>query len=78
MSVGNLRSWKNDKTLCSSRYWLYRMWEETNVLGIFTDKNKAWDVVDEHITRQRQNWSGQHEFDVYEVNEIDQEIRIEY
>lgn len=52
--------------------------EETNVLGIFTDKNKAWDVLDEHAIRQRENWSGQHYFDVYEVNEIDQEIRIEY
>ena len=52
--------------------------EQTNVLGIFTDKNKAWDVLDEHATRQMENWSGQHYFDVYEVNEIDQEIRIEY
>ena len=52
--------------------------ESSAVLGIFTDKNKAWDVLDEHEKRQGEHWRGQHYFDVYEVNEIDQEIRIEY
>lgn len=52
--------------------------EETKVLGIFTNKNKALDVLEEHAIRQEENWSGQHDFGVYEVNEIDQEIRVEY
>lgn len=52
--------------------------EETNVLGVFTDENKALDVLDEYEKRQEENWHGQHCFGIYEVNEINQEIRVEY
>lgn len=52
--------------------------EVTNVLGVFTDENKACDVLDEHEKRQEENWRGEHRFNIYEVNEIDQEIRVEY
>ena len=52
--------------------------EESNVLGIFTNKNKAEEVCKEHYERQAKNWGGQHSFEVFEINKIDEINRVEY
>ena len=52
--------------------------EETSVLGIFTDKQKAMEVLGEHKKRQEENWSGQHNFELHEVSELNKIYRIEY
>lgn len=52
--------------------------EPSAVLGVFTDENRAQRVCDEHEERQTANWGGQHYFEVFEVDEIDKGIRIEY
>lgn len=52
--------------------------EATSILGVFTDENKALDVLKEHAERQKKNWWGEHHFNIYEVDGIDQEVRVEY
>lgn len=52
--------------------------EVTRVLGVFTDENKALEVLKDHAERQRKGWWGHHDFNMYEVDGINQEIRVEY
>jgi len=52
--------------------------EKTSVMGVFTEFNKAQKVCDEHEERQRNNWHGKHSFEVHEVYDIDQLVRVEY
>ena len=52
--------------------------ENSHVLGIFTDKKKAEKVCDMHEERQRKKWIGQHNFEVYEIKEINKEYPIKY
>ena len=52
--------------------------EHTSVLGIFTEREKADAVCDEHYKRQKENWHGQHLFEVFEVSAIDEIERVEY
>lgn len=52
--------------------------EETNVLGIFTDKTKATEVLKEHKERQGMNWNGHHEFQIFQLEKLDKVYRTEY
>lgn len=52
--------------------------EDSNILGIFTNKKRAEEVIKDHENRQKENWSGQHYFDVVEIEEIDKEYPVEY
>jgi len=52
--------------------------ESTNVIGIFSDERTARFACDEHELRQAKNWRGEHYFDVYEAEEIDQIYPVEY
>ena len=45
--------------------------EESAVLGVFTSKEKADEVLYEHHERQHENWFGQHSFECFEVDGID-------
>jgi hypothetical protein len=52
--------------------------EETNVLGVFTCKARAEQVRTEHEERHAKNWHGQHSFEVFQIEGIDIENRVEY
>ena len=52
--------------------------EETNVLGIFTDKERAGKTCADHRERQEKEWHGQHGFFVEEIAEINKVYTVEY
>ena len=52
--------------------------ESSHVLGIFTKKEKAYEVIHDHKKRQQENWSGQHFFEVFNIDEINKEYKVEY
>ena len=52
--------------------------EDSAVLGIFTSLEVANTVCNDHGERQAKSWHGQHCFEVYEVEKIDQIIRKDY
>lgn len=52
--------------------------EDTNVIGIFTNKTIAEKVREDHEKRQEKNWTGQHYMFIYEINEIDKEYKVNY
>lgn len=52
--------------------------ESTSVLGIFTDKTVAEEVIKEHEERHQKNWHGQHYFEVFEIKSIDEIYKCEY
>ena len=52
--------------------------ENTSVLGVFTNKTVAEEVIKEHEERQQKKWHGQHCFEVFEVKAIDEICKCEY
>lgn len=52
--------------------------EESAVLGVFTSEEKAEEVLKEHHVRQNENWHGQHNFELFEVDGVDVVFRHEY
>lgn len=42
--------------------------EPSSVLGIFTDKEKAIEISKKCEEYQEKNWTGQHDFEIYEVD----------
>ena len=48
--------------------------EPSCILGIFTDKEKAYKVRDKYKEIQSNYWSGQHYFEVYEVSKENEEL----
>lgn len=48
------------------------------VLGVFDTLDAAQSVLDDHETRHNQNWSGQHSFEIFEVESINSVVRQEY
>ena len=52
--------------------------EITNVLGVFTDFEKAKEVMEDHEKRQEKTGNGQHIFKVFEIEKIDTEYRVNY
>ena len=52
--------------------------EDTNVLGIFTDMERAIKVMDDHDKRQKENWTGQHSFEIFERDELNKEYKVNY
>ena len=42
--------------------------ESSSVLGIFTDKEKAIEIMKKCEEYQNKYWIGEHEFEIYEVN----------
>ena len=52
--------------------------EPTHVLGIFNNKKEANKILEEHEERQREHWSGQHSFEIFEIEELNKEYRINY
>ena len=52
--------------------------EESHILGIFKEKEKAEKVCKDHKQRQNDNWTGQHNFEVQEIEEIDKEYKVNY
>jgi hypothetical protein len=52
--------------------------EDSAVLGVFTSRDAAEVVCEDHDRRQREHWSGQHYFDVWEVDGIDKVMHVAY
>ncbi len=52
--------------------------EESAVIGIYINKKKAQRIKREHEKRQRENWCGQHYFEIFEIDEIDKTYKVEY
>lgn len=52
--------------------------EESAVIGIYTNKKKAQRIKREYEKRQRENWYGQHYFEIFEIDEIDKTYKVEY
>lgn len=52
--------------------------EESAVLGVFTDEGMAKVVTSEHQSRQSAGWTGQHEFMIFPVDDVNVEHRREY
>jgi len=52
--------------------------EVSNVLGVFTIRKAAEAVIEEHRIRQKEDWWGQHSFEIAEVEVLDKEYRVEY
>jgi hypothetical protein len=50
--------------------------ESSNVIGIFTDKEKAEQALDTHEKYQAKHWHGQHSFEIFEVSEIDKALEV--
>lgn len=48
--------------------------EESSVLGIFQDKETAEKVAEKYKKIQRENWTGQHYFEIFEVNKENVEL----
>lgn len=48
--------------------------EESTVLGIFFDKETAEKVAEKYKKIQRENWTGQHYFEIFEVNKENVEL----
>ena len=52
--------------------------ERSNVLGIFTNKDRAIQVCDKYYKLQKENWNGDHDFIIFEIDNLDKEIEISY
>lgn len=52
--------------------------EDSAVLGIFSDKDLADQVIEDHAERQKKDWHGQHSFEIFEVDGIDNKIVVDY
>ena len=52
--------------------------ESSAVLGVFTNKARAQEVLDVHCIKQAKHWSGQHSFELHEIDEIDTVYPVEY
>lgn len=52
--------------------------EDSAVLGIFDSMERAEQVKNDHFSRHKKNWNGEHSFEVFEVSAINEEIRISY
>lgn len=52
--------------------------ESSNVLGIFTNVYQAMQVCDKYYKLQEQNWHGDHDFKIFEIKNLDEEIEISY
>lgn len=52
--------------------------ESTNILGIFENEAKAGEILKDHEERQKEKWSGQHAFEIFEIEELNKEYRVEY
>lgn len=52
--------------------------EESHVIGIFTDINKAQKSEKDHEMRQEKKWTGQHLFEIFEIEKIDKVYRVKY
>jgi len=52
--------------------------EDTSVLGIFTDYQKAHEVAHEHSERQGKNWHGEHSFEIFDISKINKEYKVDY
>lgn len=48
--------------------------EESAILGIFNDKNKAEKVRKKYDKIQEENWTGQHHFEIFEIKEENIEL----
>lgn len=47
------------------------------VLGVFTEEKRAQSVCDDHEQRQKNDWHGQHSFEIFPID-VDVEYRQEY
>lgn len=52
--------------------------EESAVLGVFESKEKAEEVISDHIERWSKNCNGDHDFEIFEVDGLNNECRVEY
>lgn len=53
-------------------------YQESNVIGIFTNKALAEQAKTNHELRQKQNWHGEHCFEIFEINEINKVYEVKY
>ena len=51
---------------------------ESAVIGIYTNKKKAEIIKEDHEKRQMENSFGQHNFEIFEIDEIDKTYKVEY
>lgn len=52
--------------------------QATSVLGIFNSISEADKVKKDHEKRQKENWNGQHYFEIFAIEELNKEYRVEY
>lgn len=52
--------------------------ERTSILGIFTNKKQAEKILKEHSKRQEDNWEGQHSFELFKIEKLNEEYKVEY
>lgn len=52
--------------------------EPTNILGIFTDKDKALGILTHFSSLQAAHWHGQHSFELFECEELDKVYPVDY
>jgi hypothetical protein len=52
--------------------------ESSAVIGIFTDKETAEKVAEDHEKRQKEHWTGQHYFEIFEIEKIDEIYEVQY
>ena len=52
--------------------------EASAVLGVFTTREQADSVIEDHDKRHQENWIGQHSFEVFEVPDVDEVCEVQY
>lgn len=52
--------------------------EESAVLGVFESNEKAEQVISDHIERWSKNSNGDHDFEIFEIDGLNKECRVEY
>jgi hypothetical protein len=45
--------------------------EQSNVIGIFTSEEKSKKACEDASIKQKSNWHGEHDFDVWHITELD-------
>lgn len=53
-------------------------YQESNVIGIFTNKDLVEEVKKDHEERQKAHWCGEHYFEIFEIDELDKIYGVVY
>lgn len=52
--------------------------EPSYILGVFEDKKRANEVLKKYEKIQKENWHGEHYFEVIKIDKFNEEINNEY